>query len=388
MHGVDRAAGRIGGDGGEQRRVDDAETHLLAFHVAAGLQRARRLVDVKGGERRIARGLGRVDRGDADQEHHAHDSEDGPALPLVADHAAEHVGQAGADGEDQQDLDEVGQRVGVLERMRRVGVEEAAAVGAQDLDDFLRSNRALCDDLLGAFQRGRLGIGAQVLRHALPNEHQSDNDRDRQQDVEHAAGQIDPEIAQGLHRAPRETAHQRNRQRDAGGRGDEVVHRQPGHLGQIAHGRFGHVGLPVGVGDEADRGVEREIGPDRILARRIERQQVLQPLQPVQRDEAGERERQHGDRVGDPVLFLRLVDAAQPVDAALHRPQHDRQRRALAAEYAGHVAAEGAGDQQQQHAIQRDLQPSVDRHVSQPSGVRCSRTTCGGSARTRTMPTS
>ena len=54
MHGVDGAAGRIGGDGGEQRGIGDAEAHLLAFHVAAGLQRARRLVDVERGKGRVA----------------------------------------------------------------------------------------------------------------------------------------------------------------------------------------------------------------------------------------------------------------------------------------------------------------------------------------------
>jgi hypothetical protein len=35
VHGVDRAAGGRGGDGGEQRGGVDAEAHLLAFHVAA-----------------------------------------------------------------------------------------------------------------------------------------------------------------------------------------------------------------------------------------------------------------------------------------------------------------------------------------------------------------
>ena len=36
VHGVDRAARACGGDGGEERRVGDAEADLLAFHVAAG----------------------------------------------------------------------------------------------------------------------------------------------------------------------------------------------------------------------------------------------------------------------------------------------------------------------------------------------------------------
>ena len=44
MHGVDGAAGGGRRDHGEQGRRDDAEAHLLAFHVAAG--------ETHGGERR------------------------------------------------------------------------------------------------------------------------------------------------------------------------------------------------------------------------------------------------------------------------------------------------------------------------------------------------
>ena len=135
---------------------------------------------------------------DAGEEQHAHDREDRPALALAADHAAEHVGQRRADREDQHYLDEVGQRAGVFEWMRRVGVEEAAAVGAQHLDDFLGRHRALGNDLLGAFQRGGIGIGGQVLRRAAGDQHEADDDGRRQQDVYDAAGQIDPEVAEGL----------------------------------------------------------------------------------------------------------------------------------------------------------------------------------------------
>ena len=128
----------------------------------------------------------------------AHDGEDRPALALAADHAAEHVGECRADREDRPHLEQVGQRARVLERMRRVGVEEAAAVGAELLDGVLRGDRPLRDDLLGAFQRRRLGVGVEVLRHAADDQHQRDDDRERQQDVEHAAGQIDPEVADRL----------------------------------------------------------------------------------------------------------------------------------------------------------------------------------------------
>ena len=57
MHGIDRAAGGIGGDGGEQRRIGDAEADFLAFHIAAGLKRARGLIDMQSGKGGIAAAL-------------------------------------------------------------------------------------------------------------------------------------------------------------------------------------------------------------------------------------------------------------------------------------------------------------------------------------------
>ena len=145
----------------------------------------------------VAVRLGPVADRDAGDEQHAHHGEDRPALPLVADHAAEHVGQRRADREDREHLHEVRQRRRVLERMRGIGVEEAAAVGAEHLDRDLRGDRADRDGLLGAFERRRLDIGAERLRHALPDQEQRVDDADRQQDVERAARDIDPEIADG-----------------------------------------------------------------------------------------------------------------------------------------------------------------------------------------------
>ena len=58
-------------------------------------------------QRGVAVRLGPVADGDAGEEQHAHHGEDRPALALVADHAAEHVGQRRADREDREHLDEV-----------------------------------------------------------------------------------------------------------------------------------------------------------------------------------------------------------------------------------------------------------------------------------------
>ena len=146
----------------------------------------------------VAVRLGRVAGDDAGDEQHAHDREDRPALALVADHAAEHIGERRADREDRDHLDEVRQRGRILERMRGVGVEEAAAIGAEHLDRDLRGDRADRDGLLGAFERRRVDIGAERLRHALPDQEQRVGHADRQQDVERAARDIDPEIADRL----------------------------------------------------------------------------------------------------------------------------------------------------------------------------------------------
>src|SRR5580658_8442476 len=117
MHVVDGAAGRVSGDRGEQRGVCDAEADFLAFHVATGLQHGWRLIDMQSGEGGIAGGLSPVRRCRPGEKQHGHDAEDSPTLALIADHAAKHVGQSGTEREDQQDLDQVGQRARVFKRM-------------------------------------------------------------------------------------------------------------------------------------------------------------------------------------------------------------------------------------------------------------------------------
>jgi hypothetical protein len=225
VHGIDRAARCGGGDNGEQRRGDDAEADFLAFHVTAGkTHRAQGVVAVS---------FGPIGDDHAADEQDAHHGEDGPALALVADHAAEHVGHRGADREDQDNLEEVRQRGRILERMRRVGVEEPAAVGAEHLDRDLRGDRADRDGLLGTLKRRRLDIRAERLRHALPHQEQGSDDTDRYEDIERAARDIDPEIADRPHRCAREAADQRHRKHDTRGPRQEVLVRQAEHLYEV-----------------------------------------------------------------------------------------------------------------------------------------------------------
>ena len=112
----------------------------------------------------------RIDGKRAGQEKDAHDRENRPALALLSDHPAEDIGERRANREDQNDLDEIGQCVRILVRMRRIGVEKAAAIGAHHFDDFLAGHLPLGDQLLAPFECRDLGIGVQILRHALPDE--------------------------------------------------------------------------------------------------------------------------------------------------------------------------------------------------------------------------
>ena len=93
-------------------------------------------------------------------------------LPRVLHHVAERIGEAGPDGEHERFGEEVRERRRVLERVRRVGIEEAAAIRPDLLDGLLRGDRTLRDRLRGAFDRLGDRVGMEVLDHALRAEEQ------------------------------------------------------------------------------------------------------------------------------------------------------------------------------------------------------------------------
>ena len=174
---------------------------------------------------------------------------------LVFDHAAQVIRQSAADAEDRQHLDEVGERRGVLEGMRRVGVDVAAAIRAEHFDRDLRRHRALHDELfvhglvfhdsfavfvhhrlafvvhlghgnLIRLNELRLRVRLEILDHALRHEEHGEHEADRQQQVICDAHEVHPEVAEGLGRVPCHAAHERRGEADADGGGDEVVNRQ------------------------------------------------------------------------------------------------------------------------------------------------------------------
>ena len=69
--------------------------------------------------------------GNTEDEDKVHRARDGDPLLVPANYAAAHPGEAERDRQDDDRFDQVGQRAGILERMRRIGVDEAAPVGAK-----------------------------------------------------------------------------------------------------------------------------------------------------------------------------------------------------------------------------------------------------------------
>jgi hypothetical protein len=77
----------------------------------------------------------------------------GPAARSRGDQAGE-ARQREPDHQQQVDLEPVGERVGVFERVGGVGIEEPAAVGTQVLDRLLRGDWPAGDRLVVPGQRG------------------------------------------------------------------------------------------------------------------------------------------------------------------------------------------------------------------------------------------
>ena len=287
-------------------------------------------------------------------------------------------------------MKEVGEWRGVFEGVGGVGVEKAAAVGAEHFDRDLGGDGALGDGLgvddlvnhhgglavggedgvalvvglgdldgVGIEDLGG-GVGLEVLDDALRDEEEGEDQTERGEQVVSDADGIDPEVADGLGGVAGDAAHEGGGDGDAGGGRGEVVNRQCDHLREIRHGRFAAVALPVGVGREARGGVEGEGGRESGEALRIQRQAVLVTQDEIGEQQADEAEDEEGDGVGEPTLFFGRIDAADAVGEALdglHEPVE--KRAALGVEDFDQIEAERLGDEQQSADEKGELEPGV-----------------------------
>ena len=90
---------------------------------------------------------------------------------------------------------------------------------------------------------------------------------------------------------------------------EEVVRGETRHLSEMAHGGLASIGLPIGIGDEADRRVEGEVGRYGVSAFRIEWKESLKSLKQVEGDKTCGRKDNHRRGVTKPILLFLRVDA-------------------------------------------------------------------------------
>ena len=262
MHGVDGAAGSIGGDGREERRNWRCRSgppclpycRRPAARSAPDRHEARRRPDCR--RPRPNRRSPTPARNSS-----AHHREDRPALALDCRPCGRTHWSAPRRCEKISTIwTRLVSAFGILEGMGRIGVEEAAAIGAHHLDDFLRGDRALRDQSawrLPASSRryrrpdsaacpARRRTGRRRSRSAAGRRACSGSDRPRNCRSPCAERRAKPRISATASAMPvaAET---------------KLCTVSPAIWIEIAHGGFGHIGLPVGVGDEADRGVEGQM---------------------------------------------------------------------------------------------------------------------------------
>ncbi len=197
-------------------------------------------------------------------------------MALVADQQAKHVDLRHRDDDDRQQFEEVREWRRILEGMRAINAVPAAAVGEKLLAGLKRRDGPDRDRLrldllvhhhglihhhrfavgpdhglsllveLGHRGRHRVtlvvglghlgGVGLEEirrrvslpsLRDALPRERDRPQHRQRNHNVERAAGEIDPEVADSLDRGARQGAPDRDQDRESQGATQELVHGEP-----------------------------------------------------------------------------------------------------------------------------------------------------------------
>jgi hypothetical protein len=211
--------------------------------------------------------------------------------------------------------------------------------GALVVLERLAVGTVLRDLVLRHFDGRHVLVGVEVLDRALADQEGRDHQRDRQQHVERDPGQVDPGVADGLRRMAGEAADKRDHDDDAGGGGKEVLHRKAEHLGQVAHGRLAGIALPVRIGGETDRGVERRIRADVGHRLGIQRQPELQALKRIHRQRAEDVEQQDRQGVVQPAHFLILAHAGQTVEQGFDAAAEARSQRRPAFHHGGDVVA-------------------------------------------------
>jgi hypothetical protein len=229
-----------------------------------------------------------------------------------------------------QHLQKVRYRGGSFERVRGIGVEEPATVGTEHLDRDLRGHGPQREGLHAAFERRDVAHGRERLHDALSDENERENEAQGQKHVQKRPDKIGPEISDPGRLAAGDAADDGHAGGHAHCRRDEVLIGQPDHLGENAHGRLAGVGLPVGVGDEADRRIEGQVPRQGLQPPGIEREDALEKENGKREREAGRGEGGQADGIALPRMVQFRVDPGEGVDPFFETFENGMQDRPAA----------------------------------------------------------
>ena len=199
----------------------------------------------------------------------------------------------------------------------------------------------------------------QVLNHALADERQRINDADGQQHIKAGTGRIDPEVADRLRFAASDAANQSDGDGNADRCAEEIVIGEANHLGEVAHGGFTGIGLPVGVGGEGGRRVPGQQGTHAGKVLWIPGEVKLETLDEVSQQQRGEAEEQHSRPVLAPCHLFFTVNAGYAIDQVLEWAEE----LVFPGEDAVHVTAQRPHADEKNDKIDKKLEPAIEGHV-------------------------
>ena len=274
MHIVDGTCGKGSCHSCEQRRLRGTKPHLLALHAAHGLAQSQL------GQQGVALAFRPEADRQADEEQNPHGGKDAAALfseepgsqavahrlgnrtagaglcAAVMHHSAEGDNTGTRQEHHRPELDEIGENGGIFDGGRRVGSQEAAAIGAEVLDALQRRYRTGGNDLACALHCVHHDISGEILGNALPYQQQPCEDGEGQQHPGDNTHQIAVKVAH-LIGGPASQAPDKG---DAGriAAGCRYKHHKDDdqHLREIGKPCFTGVMLQVCIGHKADDCIE------------------------------------------------------------------------------------------------------------------------------------
>jgi hypothetical protein len=202
-------------------------------------------------------------------------------------------------------------------------------------------------------------VTGEGLRHALGEKDRAENERQREEDVDERAVEVDPEVAQEARCPPREAAHDRCENGHPDSSGDELLHREATHLGRVRHRRLAAVVLPVRVRDEAGSRVQRDVRWHPLQVVGVQEEMALEPLERVQHRREEHAEDEDRLAVALPVLITAPVRPDERVEATLDPAEPAPGQEAFVIVDTRHVDAERVGECDEDGRVDEDLPDSL-----------------------------